>query len=149
MFGDADFIGPVTQTGGSFSGGGPQTSSIPPHHEGPASAGINSLLSGIAGSRSRVNSPVRKNNELNASFRSTSTSGTNVNSGHSSLATLSLGGITNGVSNSRQLDAQLRFRYSGADSMCDGFCRTCALSISLELMPSAQITNWDVLPAEV
>lgn len=155
VFGDADFIGPITNTIGSLTTGA--GASLTPHYhsnDGPSSlsGGINSLISGIGNSLpSRVSSPIRRNNEQTSSFRSSGTgSGASaVNSGHSSLQTLSLGGILQGGNHTRQLDAQLRFRYSGAQAYVDGYCRQCAIVFNLELMPSAQITNWDVLPAEI
>ena len=146
IYGDADFIGPVGTPV-------PQSSLNAHHHsnDGPSSlSGVNSLVSGAANSfPSRVSSPIRRNDQ-SASFRSSSTvnSGT-VNSGHSSLATLSLGAILNGSSQTRQLEAQFKFRYSGGTAQIEGFCRECAIAITLELQPSIQVTSWDVLPAEV
>jgi trafficking protein particle complex subunit 9 len=146
IFGDADFIGPV----GSPV---PPMSSLTPHHhnDGPSSlSGVNSLVSGMGNSfPSRVNSPVHRRNNEQSSFRSSSTaaSGT-VNSGHSSLATFSLGAM-NGGNQTRTLEALLKFRYSGETALSDGLCRECSLGVTLELLPSVQITSWDVLPAEV
>lgn len=147
IYGDADFIGsvgtPIPQT----------MSSLNPHQQtttdGPSSlSGVNSLMSGAGNSMpSRVSSPIRRNNEQTSSFRS-SASGT-VNSGHSSLATLSLGAILNGGNQTRLLDAQLKLRYSGGNAQHEGFCREGSVAFSLELLPSIQITSWDVLPAEV
>lgn len=144
VYGDADFIGSM---------GAPAMSSLSPHqqNDGPSSlSGVNSLMSGIGNSLpSRVSSPIRRNNEQNSSFRSTSTAAGTVNSGHSSLATLSLGTILNGGNQTRSLDAQLKFRYSGGNAHNEGFCRECTLALNFELLPSIQVTSWDVLPAEV
>lgn len=138
IFADADFVGPIATTG---------INSLTPHQNegGPSSlSGINSLMS-----HSRVGSPIiRRGNEQNMSFRSSTTaSGATVNSGHSSLATFSLGAIMNGSNQTRQLEFKLIFKYSGGVST--EYCRHCALSFNVELIPSLQITNWDVLPAEI
>jgi trafficking protein particle complex subunit 9 len=148
IYGDADFIGSMG------AGVPPAMSSLSPHQQnpdGPSSlSGVNSLMSGIGNSLpSRVSSPIRRNNEQNSSFRSSSTAAGTVNSGHSSLATLSLGAILNGGNQTRSLDAQLKFRYSGGTAQTEGFCRECTLALNLELLPSIQVTSWDVLPAEV
>lgn len=146
IYGDADFIG-------SMGTPIPPLSSLTPHHQvndGPSSlSGVNSLVSGMANSLpSRVSSPIRRSHEQSSSFRSTSTVSAH-NSGHSSLATLSLGAILNEGNQTRQLEAQLKFRYSGGNAQTEGFCRECALALTLELLPSIQVTSWDVLPAEV
>lgn len=73
-------------------------------------------------------------------FRST-------HSGQSSLNTLSLGTLTGNMP--RPIEAQMRFSYSGSSALKAGFCRECSVNFNLELLPSAQITNWDVLPAEM
>lgn len=49
----------------------------------------------------------------------------------------------------RQIEAQMRFSYSGSSALKSGFCRECSVNLNLELLPSVQITNWDVLPAEM
>jgi trafficking protein particle complex subunit 9 len=49
----------------------------------------------------------------------------------------------------RQLDVQLRLKFSGGEALKTDYCRQCAIGFSLELLPSAQITSWDVLPAEM
>lgn len=147
IYADADFIGSV---GTPVP---PAMSSLTPHQhttDGPSSlSGVNSLMSGIGNSLpSRVNSPIRRNNEQNSSFRSSNASG-HVNSGHSSLATLSLGTIINGGNQTRAIDAQFKFRYSGGKAQIEGFCREASLAFNLEFNPSIQVTSWDVLPAEV
>lgn len=146
IYGDADFIG-------SMGTPVPPLSSLTPHHQtndGPTSlSGVNSLISGAANSLpSRVSSPIRRNQEQSSSFRSTSTVSAH-NSGHSSLATLSLGAILNGGNQTRQLEAQFKLRFSGGNAHLEGYCRECALALTLELLPSIQVTSWDVLPAEV
>ncbi|KAG5674986.1 hypothetical protein PVAND_004928 [Polypedilum vanderplanki] len=142
IFGDADFVGTIAS--------GIGTSLSPHQNDGPSSlSGVNSLLSH---SHSRVGSPIQRtrNNEQNMSFRSSTTaSGATVNSGHSSLATLSLGAIMNASNQTRQLEFKLVFKYSGGVALNENYCRHCALTIHLELIPSLQITNWDVLPAEI
>ena len=145
IYGEADFIGSVGTPALPLS-------SLTQHHQsndGPSSlSGVNSLVSGITHSLpSRVSSPIRRNHEQ-SSFRSTSTVSAH-NSGHSSLATLSLGAILNGGNQTRQLEASLKFRYSGGNAQTEGFCRECSLALTLELLPSIQVISWDVLPAEV
>ncbi|XP_053674942.1 protein brunelleschi [Anopheles nili] len=123
IFGEADFLGAVTA--------------------GPGQTGLLSGGSGNPSIPSRISSPTnthRRNELLTSSFRSS-------HSGHSSLATLSVGISTGHVP--RQLDAQLRFKYSGGEGLQEGFCRQSAISFNVELLPSAQITNWDVLSAEL
>lgn len=146
IFGDADFIG-------SIGTPVPPMSSLTPHqqmNDGPSSlSGVNSFMSGHGNMPSRVSSPIRRTNEQSSSFRSNSTMTGTVNSGHSSLATLSLGAIMNGGNQTRQLEAQLKLRFSGGNAQSEGFCRECSIAFLLELQPSVQVTSWDVLPAEV
>lgn len=142
IYGDADFIGPVGTPV-------PPMSSLTAHHQNNDGAfslsGVNSLVSGNS-LPSRVSSPIRRSNEQSSSFRSTLSG---PNSGHSSLATLSLGTILNASNQTRILEVQLKFRYSGGNAQIEGFCRECALAFTLEFLPSLQVTSWDVLPAEV
>ncbi|XP_061511655.1 protein brunelleschi isoform X1 [Anopheles gambiae] len=161
IFGEADFLGALTAGPGQIGGyplannpdgmnsAGPQSLTV--SHGGGAgplalTGGGGPFLSGGSGNPSipsRISSPTnthRRNELLTSSFRSS-------HSGHSSLATLSVGISTGHVP--RQLDAQLRFKYSGGEGMQEGFCRQCAISFNVELLPSAQITNWDVLSAEI
>ncbi|XP_055539117.1 protein brunelleschi [Wyeomyia smithii] len=152
IYGEADFLGAI--------GAGPQLYPNSSHHDGIGSAGPQSLTAshsgGVAGATtfsggsnnpssipSRISSPTnthRRNDPLTSSFRSS-------HSGHSSLATLSVGIATGHMP--RQLEAQLRFKYSGGEGLQEGFCRQCAISFNVELLPSAQITHWDVLSAEI
>lgn len=103
----------------------------------------------------RVNSPShhyqhqqsqysKRNEPSNASFRSSASSATTT--GQHSLAMLSLPQSTASV---QHVEAQIRIKYSGGEAMQQGYCRQCAISFNLELLPSAVITSWDVLPAEV
>lgn len=133
IFGEADFVGALSVATGN--------SLIPPNN-GPSSL---SLMS-----HSRVGSPIRRHTDQNVSFRSNTTvSSATVNSGHSSLATLSLGAILNGSNQTRQLEFKLVLKYSGGVAFGENQSRQCALAFNLEFMPSLQITNWDVLPAEI
>lgn len=137
IYAEADFLGPVIGIGSPY----------PPHpmsNDGPSSLNTH-YASGNASLPSRVSSPVnmiQRRTEVSSSFRST-------HSGHSSLATISLGAAAAGCSTVRHLDVQFRFRYSGGGGQQEGYCRQCAISFNLEFMPSAQVTNWDVLPAEM
>lgn len=149
IMGYTDFLGPVNVASTLHNA----PSIMSSQHNGVAAGnegGYNSLtggmsalsLSGPTSLPSRMGSPINlpKRNELiSSSFRS------KTNSGHSSLVTYSQGASG---SNSRQLDAQFRFRYSGGEGLEKGYCRNCAVLFNLEFLPSCQITNWDVLPAE-
>ncbi|XP_055684255.1 protein brunelleschi [Lutzomyia longipalpis] len=143
IFGDADFIGPVNL---SLLSAGAGMSPAQVAHDGPQSlsVGSTSLMTVTSGpsTHSRVSSPThRRNTELTSSFRST-------HSGHSSLATVSLNTATMGTG-SRHMEAQLRLRFSGGAGYQEGYCRQVSASLPLELLPSAHVTNWDVLPAEI
>lgn len=141
IYGEADFLGPLTNGIGAV--GSSQSSN---HNAGSHLPDIHSVgnlsVSGQNSLPSRMSSPVniQRRTELTSSFRST-------HSGHSSLATISLGGV--GSSTTRHMDVQFRFRYSGGEGFQEGYCRQCAVSFNLEFLPSAQVTNWDVLPAEM
>lgn len=137
IYGEADFLGPLAN--GAI--GSTHSSN---HNAGSHVPDINSVNLSVSGQNSlpsRMSSPVNlRRTELTSSFRST-------HSGHSSLATISLGGV--GSSTTRHMDVQFRFRYSGGEGFQEGYCRQCAVSFNLEFLPSAQVTNWDVLPAEM
>ncbi|XP_018334201.1 protein brunelleschi [Agrilus planipennis] len=121
------------------------------------SSHASSIMSASAGPSSlpsRLNSPVHstmgnsfhgRRNDLNSSFRSS-------NSGQSSMTTTgcrSPGALTlpQHVA-SAVVDAQLQLRFSGGSGFQAGYCRSCSIFITLEMIPSMQVTNWDVLPAE-
>lgn len=46
------------------------------------------------------------------------------------------------------VEGQLQLRYSGGPGLKAGYCRVCSVYLTLEMIPSLQVTNWDVLPAE-
>lgn len=46
------------------------------------------------------------------------------------------------------VEGQVQLRYSGGDGLKAGYCRTSSVFLTLEMLPSLQVTNWDVLPAE-
>lgn len=144
--GFADVLGPVT-IGSAINGANSLISSQPngPNGNDTISGAMSALsISGPTSLPSRMGSPINfpKRNELSSSFRSKTHS---TNSGHSSLVTYSQGASG---SQSRPLDAQFRIRYSGGDGRKENYCRTCAVLFNMEFVPSARITNWDVLPAE-
>lgn len=153
VYGHADFMGPIAITNGI--GANASLTSSSNHNNGSHyhDAGVNSLAGGMStltasgptSLPSRMGSPINfpKRNELSASFRS------KTNSGHSSLVTYSLNPSASNGGGVRQIEAQFRFKYSGGDGFKNGYCRTCAVLFNMEFLPSAQITNWDVLPAEV
>lgn len=49
----------------------------------------------------------------------------------------------------KKVDAQFHIKYAGGEAMREGFCRQCIIAFNLEQLPSVQISNWDVLPAEM
>lgn len=49
---------------------------------------------------------------------------------------------------SAMVEGQLQIRYSGGDGLLADYCRTSSVFLTLEMLPSLQVTNWDVLPAE-
>ncbi|XP_011210038.2 protein brunelleschi [Bactrocera dorsalis] len=161
IYGEADFVCPiVSQRAASVHSNSTVTAALQADYAGATmGAGPYSLQystlssSGHASLPSRVSSPNqqqtsynRRNDPNNLSFRS-STSG-----GAPSLAALSLPpagtqGSTHGYG--QHVEAQFRVKYSGGEAMQQGYCRQCAISFNIELLPSAQITSWDVLPAEI
>jgi len=46
------------------------------------------------------------------------------------------------------MEANLEFEYTGGGGMAAGYCRKCAIALSIEISPSVLITRWDVLAAE-
>lgn len=146
IYADADFLGPVMLPSMMLPNGCGPTDRT---HDGPASlsttaAASGASLSGHASLPSRMSSPantLQRHGAAMSSFRSTQ-------SGQSSLATISLGAAAAG-SSVRHLDVQMRFRYAGGAGEQEGYCRQCAVAFNLEFLPSAHVTNWDVLPAEM
>lgn len=120
-----------------------------------------SLLSTSAGPSSlpsRLNSPVNSHSAMGSSFHSSrrteyNSSFRSTYSGQSSVTTQG-GARSPGVlalpqhAASAVVEGQLQLRYSGGNGIAAGYCRTCSIFITLEMMPSMQVTNWDVLPAE-
>lgn len=49
----------------------------------------------------------------------------------------------------KKVDAKFHIKYAGGEAMREGYCRQCTIAINLEQLPSVQISNWDVLPAEM
>lgn len=124
IFGDAKFIG-----------------STPPHYDTQICQSSTNLLHPTMSTiNSRMSSPTGtpRRNELSSSFRS---------SGHSSLNTTSLNIATGNIN--RQIESILKLRYSGGNGYKHGYCRQISVNFNVEMLPSVQITNWDVLPAEM
>ncbi|EDV31426.1 uncharacterized protein Dana_GF14556 [Drosophila ananassae] len=144
IYAEADFVCPLPPASvHSNAATGDYGATSLPHHSTMSASGHASLPS-------RVSSPQHRRNEpQNSSFRST------FSGGQHSLAALSLqpGGAAGPSSLSSQcsqhIEAQVRMKYSGGEALTAGYCRQCAVSFNLELLPSAQITSWDVLPAEI
>ncbi|XP_069696670.1 protein brunelleschi isoform X2 [Periplaneta americana] len=109
-----------------------------------------SFLSGPSSLPSRLSSPTfgreqaSRRSELTSSFRSggSSRSGSSLGSSRSPFSKL---GAPN---TSKILEGQLKLRYSGGPGLEAGYCRVSSITLSVEMLPSVQITNWDVLPAE-
>ncbi|KAH8412814.1 hypothetical protein KR009_005882 [Drosophila setifemur] len=144
VYAEADFVCPQPPASlHSGAAAGDYGASSLTHHS-------NMSTSGHASLPSRVSSPQHRRHEpQNSSFRST------IAGAQHSLAALSLqpgggGGPSSlGSQYSHHIEAQVRLKYSGGQALTAGHCRQCAVSFNLELLPSAQITSWDVLPAEV
>ncbi|KAL3284966.1 hypothetical protein HHI36_019095 [Cryptolaemus montrouzieri] len=135
LYGQANFISPLqgaqdlnsgifgsSLIGSGFSAG---PSSLPSH--------LNSPNHSLPGRRT----------ELSSSFRSS-------NSGHSSTAGWRSPAnliLPHNVLSS-VVEGQLQLRYSGGPGFQAEQCRTCSVFFTLEMLPSLQVTNWDVLPAE-
>ena len=109
----------------------------------------NSLMtqSGSSSLPSRLSSlshHTKRQSELTSSFRS----GLSINSGSSSTVSTRLSKLAVPLHSSNVIEGQLRIRYSGADGLNSGYCRASSVFITMEILPSVQITSWDVLPAE-
>lgn len=150
IFGDADFLGPISSDvmmpGGVNSLGSSGMYAGSYHADGVNSllGGMTSLtMSGHTSLPSRISSPtpinMQRRTELTSSFRST----------HSSLATTSFLQMANHGPAVRQIDAKFQLRYSGGEGYQDRYCRQIAVAFSMEFLPSAHVTHWDVLPAEM
>lgn len=147
IFAEADFICPIVMQHASSIN---STSIHPYDHSHSMQYSSNLSTSGHASLPSRVGSPsqqsTRRNDTAYSSFRST----TSTSTAQHSLAALSLTTAdTNSTYQPQHIEAQFRIKYSGGEAMQEGYCRQCAIYFKLELIQSAQITSWDVLPAEV
>ncbi|XP_054709231.1 LOW QUALITY PROTEIN: trafficking protein particle complex subunit 9-like [Uloborus diversus] len=49
----------------------------------------------------------------------------------------------------KTIEAVLQIQYSGGPGMKAGYCRRCAVALTIEVLPSVVITKWDVLPSEM
>ncbi|EDW64359.1 protein brunelleschi [Drosophila virilis] len=144
IYADADFVCPLPADSIQSCAAGASS------EYGASSLSQYSNMSGQSASLPlRVSSPQnRRQDPQNISIRST------FSGAQHSLATLSLqpggaGSNLRAAQNSQHVEAQLRLKYSGGEALVAGYCRQCAVSFNLELLPSAQITSWDVLPAEI
>lgn len=103
--------------------------------------------SGPSSLPSRLSSPshhTKRQSELTSSFRS----GLSSQSGHSSLASTRLSKLAVPLHASNIIEGQLKLKYSGGGGLTAGYCRISSVYITIEMLPSVQITSWDVLPAE-
>ncbi|XP_065355679.1 protein brunelleschi [Calliphora vicina] len=152
IFAEADFICPIVNQHAVSSIH--STSTHPYDHSqhtlqysSNLSASSHASLPSRVGSPSQHSSSARRNDTAYSSFRSS----TSTSTAQYSLAALSLTTAdANSLSNQAQhVEAQFRIKYSGGEAMQEGYCRQCSVYFKLELIQSAQITSWDVLPAEV
>ncbi|XP_015929032.1 trafficking protein particle complex subunit 9 [Parasteatoda tepidariorum] len=47
------------------------------------------------------------------------------------------------------IEAVLQIQYSGGPGMEAGYCRRCAIALTVEVLSSILITKWDVIPSEI
>lgn len=97
-------------------------------------------------SPTRLSSPshTKRQSELTSSFRS----GLSSHSGHSSLTSTRLSKLALPLHSTNIIEGQLKIKYSGDAGLKAGYCRISSVFVTIELLPSVQITSWDVLPAE-
>ncbi|XP_003400188.1 protein brunelleschi isoform X1 [Bombus terrestris] len=133
LYAATDFIAPTSRNDISSSTYLSQPSSLMSH-------------SGHSSLPSRLSSPshTKRQSELTSSFRS----GLSSHSGHSSLASSRLSKLAVPLHTSNVVEGQLKIKYSGGTGLTAGYCRISSVFITIEMLPSVQITNWDVLPAE-
>ncbi|XP_034178106.2 trafficking protein particle complex subunit brun [Osmia lignaria lignaria] len=133
LYAATDFIAPTTRNDISSSTYLSQPNSLMSH-------------SGHSSLPSRLSSPshTKRQSELTSSFRS----GLSSHSGHSSLASSRLSKLAVPLHTSNVIEGQLKIKYSGGAGLTAGYCRTSSVFVTIEMLPSVQITNWDVLPAE-
>ncbi|XP_013113737.2 protein brunelleschi [Stomoxys calcitrans] len=148
IFAEADFICPlVNQNVAAASLHSNSTLTQNPYDQNHSLQYSSNLsTSGHASLSSRVGATTRRSDTAYSSFRST----TSTSTAQHSLAALSLTTAdVNSMNQAQHIDAQIRIKYSGGDAMQEGYCRQCAVYFKLECIQSAQVTSWDVLPAEV
>ncbi|XP_076241389.1 trafficking protein particle complex subunit brun isoform X1 [Calliopsis andreniformis] len=133
LYAATEFIAPASRNDISSSTYLSQPSSLMSH-------------SGHSSLPSRLSSPshTKRQSELTSSFRS----GLSSQSGHSSLASSRLSKLAVPLHTSNIVEGQLKIKYSGGAGLAAGYCRISSVFITVEMLPSVQITNWDVLPAE-
>ncbi|CAK9819366.1 Protein brunelleschi [Anthophora quadrimaculata] len=133
LYAATDFIAPTYRNDISSSTYLSQPSSLMSH-------------SGHSSLPSRLSSPshTKRQSELTSSFRS----GLSSHSGHSSLASSRLSKLAVPLHASNVVEGQLKIKYSGGAGLAAGYCRISSVYVTIEMLPSVQITNWDVLPAE-
>ena len=110
----------------------------------------NSLMlhSGHSSLPSRLNSPshhTKRQSELTSSLRSGVSTHVVHNNATSSTR---LSKLATPLHASNITEGQLKIKYSGDAGLIAGYCRVSSVFITIEMLPSVQITSWDVLPAE-
>ncbi|XP_076181020.1 trafficking protein particle complex subunit brun isoform X2 [Ptiloglossa arizonensis] len=133
LYATTDFIAPISRNDITSSTYLSQPSSLMSH-------------SGHSSLPSRLSSPshTKRQSELTSSFRS----GLSSHSGNSSMASSRLSKLAVPLHTSNVIEGQLKIKYSGGAGLTAGYCRTSSVFVTIEMLPSVQITNWDVLPAE-
>ncbi|XP_043267833.1 protein brunelleschi isoform X2 [Venturia canescens] len=104
--------------------------------------------SGHSSLPSRLNSPsehIKRQSELTSSLRSGL--GPNLLSSKMSANT-TLSTLAAPIPASNLTEGELRIKYSGGAGLAAGYCRISSVFVTIEILPSVQITSWDVLPAE-
>ncbi|XP_014204812.1 protein brunelleschi isoform X2 [Copidosoma floridanum] len=121
----------------------PQAHASSTYHSQPNSLISHSGPSSLPSRLSTMSYHTKRQSELTASFRS----GTSSNSSNS-LGSTRLSKLAVPLHASNVVEGQLKIKYSGSAGLAAGYCRMSSVFITIEMLPSVQITSWDVLPAE-
>ncbi|XP_063989770.1 protein brunelleschi [Diachasmimorpha longicaudata] len=128
LYADTNFVVPNKQMNNSFgrgslgnSGSKSLPSRLTPSHHTKRQSGLTSSMRAALSSHSSNSS----------------------SSGNPRLSKLATPVVASNI-----IEGQLKIRYSGANGLTAGFCRVSSVFITIEMLPSVEITSWDVLPAE-
>lgn len=149
LFGDVNFILPNTNMTNNANNNYNSnnliqsgTRSLPSKfHSSSSSTHHTKRQSGLTSSmRAALNSTISSNQN-----QSNHSSGRNNNNNRNHLKPPKL---STPITASNIIEGQLNIKYSGGSGLTAGYCRISSVSITIEMLPSVQITSWDVLPAE-